>query len=385
MATLTTQNFSTLVSNMAAQAQSSATSLLNLTTGSVLRAILEANASAALWLQWLILQVLALTRLSTSSGADADSFVGDYLMTRLPAVASSGLVTLSRYSNTIAAFIPVGAQVKTADGARIFEVVADNLNAYWNGSNGYIIPAGTSGFDCTVQDVTTNAAGALSIGVAGNVQAGTISLLASAIAGIDTVTNASPFVNGVDAESDADLAARFAVYIQTRSRGTIDAVAYAVSSLGQNVTCHIAENVDTAGAYRPGNFVATVDDGTGTPSGTLLTQASAAIATYRAIGTTWAVRAPSVITATVSMAFTCSPSTAKTPQLIASVKAALLSYINAIPDENMLPYTRLAMVAYSVDPSIVDVYGVTLNGGTADITPSAGGAIKATSASVTVS
>lgn len=384
MATLTTQNFSTLVSNMAAAAQASATSLLNLTTGSVLRAILEANAAAALWLQWLILKVLSMTRLATSSGADVDSFVADYGLTRLPAVASSGQVTLARYSNTVAAFVPVGATVKTADGTRTFQVVADSLNAYWNGSTGFVIPSGTSGFNCTVQDVTTNAAGALSVGVAGNVQAGTISLLASSIAGIDTVNNASPFVNGIDAESDAALSARFSVYIQTLSRGTIDAVTYAVTSLGQNVTCHIAENVDTSGAYRPGNFVATVDDGTGAPSGTLLAQASAAISTYRAIGTTWAVRAPSVVTATVSMAITCSPASAKTPQLLLAVQSAVLDYINAIPDETMLPYSRLAMVAYLVDPSIVDVYGVTLNGGTADIAPTVGGAIKATSGSVTV-
>ena len=46
------QNFTTLVQNMAAGVQSSARVVLDLTTGSVLRAILEANASVALWLQW---------------------------------------------------------------------------------------------------------------------------------------------------------------------------------------------------------------------------------------------------------------------------------------------------------------------------------------------
>ena len=55
------QNFTTLVQNMAAAVQGSATALVNLTTGSVLRAILEANASLALWIQWLIVQVLATT------------------------------------------------------------------------------------------------------------------------------------------------------------------------------------------------------------------------------------------------------------------------------------------------------------------------------------
>ena len=60
---LSLQNFTSLVQNMAAAVQASAASLLNLTVGSTLRAILEANASVVLWLQWLILQVLSLTRL----------------------------------------------------------------------------------------------------------------------------------------------------------------------------------------------------------------------------------------------------------------------------------------------------------------------------------
>lgn len=384
MATLSVQNFTTLVSNMAAAAQASAASLLNLTTGSVLRAILEANASAALWLQWLILQVLSMTRLSTSTGADVDSFVGDYGLARLPAVASSGAVTFSRYSTTIAALVPVGATVKTADGARIFQVVADTLNAAWNGSTGFVIPSATASVTCNVVDVTTDANGALSIGLAGNVQAGAISLLASAIAGVDTVTNASPFVNGIDAESDASLAARFSDYIQTRSRGTVDAVIYAVEALGQNISCTVQENVSPLGAYWPGNFVVTVDDGTGAPSGSLLTQSSIAISGYRPVGTTWSVQAPTVTTATVTMTITCDPVAAKTPILLASVQAALLTYINTIPDGSRLPYTRLAMVAYMVDATIVDVTNVTLNAGTADIVPGPGGAVKATTGSVTV-
>ncbi len=53
------QDFTTLVRTMAASVQGSARILLDLTAGSVLRAILEANASVALWLQWLIVQVLA--------------------------------------------------------------------------------------------------------------------------------------------------------------------------------------------------------------------------------------------------------------------------------------------------------------------------------------
>ena len=92
------QTFSTLVNNAAAAVQGAAAQLVDLTVGSTLRAILEANASIALWLQWLILQVLRMTRASTSAAADLDSWMADYAFTRLPATAAGGGVTLSRFT-----------------------------------------------------------------------------------------------------------------------------------------------------------------------------------------------------------------------------------------------------------------------------------------------
>ena len=62
------QTFTSLVSSAAAAVQGAASQLVDLTVGSVLRAVLEANASLALWLQWLILQVLRTTRAATSQG-----------------------------------------------------------------------------------------------------------------------------------------------------------------------------------------------------------------------------------------------------------------------------------------------------------------------------
>ena len=82
------QNFSTLVSNAAAAVQGAAVQLVDLTVGSTLRAILEANASMALWLQWLIVQVLQTTRAATSLGSDLDSWMADFAFARLPANAA---------------------------------------------------------------------------------------------------------------------------------------------------------------------------------------------------------------------------------------------------------------------------------------------------------
>ena len=85
---LSLQTFTTLVQNMAAAVQSAATQLLDLTVGSVMRAVLEANASVALWMQWLILQVLQMTRAATSIGSDLDSWMADMSLARLPACTS---------------------------------------------------------------------------------------------------------------------------------------------------------------------------------------------------------------------------------------------------------------------------------------------------------
>ena len=74
------QDFTTLVRNMAAAAQGGCRQLVDLAAGSALRAVLEANASLALWMQWLLLQVLGTTRAATSAGEDLNSWVADFGM-----------------------------------------------------------------------------------------------------------------------------------------------------------------------------------------------------------------------------------------------------------------------------------------------------------------
>ena len=65
----------TISVDVAAAVQAQASALINFSIGSVLLAITEACASVGLWLQWLILQVLALTRLATSTGTNVDTWV----------------------------------------------------------------------------------------------------------------------------------------------------------------------------------------------------------------------------------------------------------------------------------------------------------------------
>ena len=362
------RTFSALVENMAAAVQGSASQLLDLAVGSTFRALLEANASIGLWMQWLVLLVLRTTRASTSTGPDLDSWMADMTLTRLPASSAVGIVTFSRFTPTTATLVPAGALVRSSDGTQIFSVSVDLQNAAWSAtSNGYIIPVGETSLDVSIV--------ALAPGNAGNIQAGTISLLASTMPGIDSVTNASGTQNGIDAESDAAFRVRFVDFIGSRSRATLSAIGYAVSSIQQGLSYSIQENVDPTGRTFLGSFVVTVDDGTGFPSAVLLSTIQSAIDAVRPVGSIFSVQAPTVVSAALSMNIAVAIGTAKAPiQVLAG--RSLISYVNSLPIGEHLPLTKLAQIAYQASSSIVNVGQVLINGLANDLVPGVSGVIK---------
>ena len=353
------QDFTTLVRNMAAGVQGSARVLIDLTAGSVLRAILEANASVALWLQWIAVQILAATRAATSSGSDLDSWVADFGLARLPGQAAATTLTFARFTPGIAATIPVGAQVKTGDTTLTFTVLADPANpAFSAATSSYTLPAPAASL--------TLAAQATVPGMAGNVAASAISLLATAMPGIDTVSNPYAASGGMDPEPDTALRSRFANFIDSRARATPAAIAFAIQSLQQGLTYVLAENTDPSGASRPGFFTVTVDDGSGYPPRTTIAAVSAALESVRPVGTQFAVQPPTVITANITLAIATPASTHAAAQ--ANVSAAIQSYTAGLTIGMPLPLSRIAAIAYAADPSISNVSGMAINDA-ADLVP----------------
>jgi uncharacterized phage protein gp47/JayE len=368
------QTFSNLVSNAAAAVQGAASQLLDLTVGSTLRAVLEANASLALWLQWLILQVLQMTRAATSTGPDLDTWMADFSVTRLPAVAASGTVTFSRFAPVTSALIPVGTDVRTADGTETFTVYADPTNAAYSAAqNGFLIAVGIGSLDVPVAAVTA--------GSAGNVQAGAVSLIVAALPGVDTVANAAAFLGGLDAESDAALRTRFQNFLASLSRATTTAVGYAITSIQQGMQYTVQENVVPGGATRMGSFVVTVDDGTGDPPSTLLTTVANAVEAVRPVGSSYMVQAVTVTPATIAMTVTVTAG-AVHATVAPIVAAAVTAYVDTLPIGVPLPWSRLAQLAYDASAQVANVTLVLLNGGTADLAPPASGVVKATSVTV---
>jgi uncharacterized phage protein gp47/JayE len=371
---LSLQNFTAMVEQMAAAVQGAATQVLDLTVGSVLRAILEANASLGLWLQWLIVEVLQTTRLATSSGADCDSFGADFGFTRLPASAAGGVVTFGRFAPVLSAFVPVGTTVMTSDGSESFVVTADTTNgSYGANRDGYSLAAGLASIDVPVLAVVS--------GAAGDVLAGTVGLLTSAIPGIDTVSNAAPMTGGLDAESDAAFKARFGNYLASLSRATLGAIEETVAGVQQGLSVSIAENVDQTGAVSMGSFVVTVDNGTGMPPASLLAVVAEAVNAVRPVGTRFAVQGPVVVSADLSLTLTLAPG-AQAPVVVAAVNNAIAAYIEALPVGALLPYSRLSQIAYDASGSVTNVTDMVLNGATADLVPPLFGAVRVGTISV---
>lgn len=365
---LSLQNFTTMVEQMAAAVQGAATQVLDLTVGSVLRAVLEANASLGLWLQWLIVQVLLATRLATSAGADCDSFGADFGFARLPASTAAGVVTFGRFAPVLSAFVPVGATVMTSDGSQSFAVTADATSpAYSSTLGGYTLAVGIASIELPVSAVVP--------GAAANVLGGAIGLLTSAIAGIDTVSNAAPMTDGLDAESDPAFKARFGNYLASLARATMGAIEAAVAGVQQGLSVAVQENIDQTGAPSMGSFIVTVDNGTGMPPASLLAAIQQAVDAVRPVGTRFAVQGPIVVKADVSLSLSLTAGAAA-QAAVAAVSNAIGAYVESLPVGATLPYSKLLQVAYDASGVVVNVTDALLNGGTADLVPPLFGVVR---------
>lgn len=374
MASLNTKTFATLVSDQVTAMQANAAGLVDLAIGSILRALAESNAGVAMWIQQLIVNLLVVTRAATCSGDDLDSWMADFSFSRLSAVQATGQATFSRFTATNQALIPVGSGVTTTDGTQAYTVIADTNNtAYDSTQSGYVIAAGVSSLSVPIQADTA--------GAAGNAQAGTITIISGSIQYVDTVTNSTTLVNGEDAESDDDFRARFVLWIASLSKATKAAVGYALSSMQSGVTYTLTENYAYNGTAQQGYFYAVVDDGSGTPSSTFISQAYSAIDAVRGFTVSFGVFPPSVVTANVALVIT-TDSSGNHATIVALVQTAIQEYIASLSLGQLLAYTQLVKVAYSASSLVTNVTSLTLNSGTADLAASAKQVIRAGTISV---
>ncbi|OUJ06665.1 baseplate J/gp47 family protein [Acetobacter malorum] len=371
------RTYSALVAQAVAATQGACSSLIDMAVGTPLRAIMEAMAGVGIWLQYIALLILCRSRLATSDGADADSWVADFGMVRMPGTASTGSVTLTSFQpDQQSASVQVGAIVRTVAGVN-FAVLEDSANSAWSAeTQSYIRPAGIGSISVPVECQAT--------GSSGNVNAGAICLLGTSIAGIDTVTNEAAFVNGSDGETDAQLRARFPEWLAAKATASSAAIENAIVGVQTNLTWQILNCQATDGSFRPGYFTVVVDDGTGAPSNSLVASIYAAIDAVRAGGVGFAVIGPIEVLATVSMTVTV-PAGTETALVQTNIQNAITADIDQQKVGAGYAYSRLPVVAYNnAGVDIVSITSVLLNGAQADLTAESKQVIRAGTVTVNV-
>lgn len=133
--------------------------------------------------------------IDSKSGGDLDDFCALFGITRIPSSRAQGVVTFTRpndqFASTTALVIPPGTQV----------VAQTNPIIYVQTTVSAIMSPGQLTADVPVQAVVA--------GTSGNVAAGMLVTVATAVSGIAKVINAGPLSGGSNQESDADLRTRF--------------------------------------------------------------------------------------------------------------------------------------------------------------------------------
>lgn len=376
MANLTTKTFSQLVSDQATVVQGAAAGLTDFSVGSILRAFTEAVALVGLWLQAMLIQTVRMTRAATSSGADLDTWVADFGLTRAPAGYAAGDVTFGRTASANVASIPLGALVRSSDGSQTYVVIADNTKpGYRPATEVYEMAIGETSVAVRVRAQTA--------GAAANANPGAVNTISSTIVGVDTVTNTTAFTGGAGEETDTALRARFVAYMASLSKATHGAVAYAINSVQAGLTFYIADGRNPDGTPHPAFFFVVIDDGTGAPSQALLDEVGEAIDAVRAVGVSFAVFAPTIlpasITAKVRVATGYDSATVTN-----AIRAAVTSYVNALGVGGVLHITRIAQIAYDTVPgAVTNVTAIQINSGTGDLVPTEMQVVKASLVTIT--
>lgn len=336
-----------------------------LQSGDSLYSLMNSVASQLVFLQAQVQLVNAVARAQTSSGADLDSFYAQFGFTRLPGQQAIGPVTLGSASPaTTQVPYPVGAIVQTIGGAIQYALVADTNQPTFNvAQNAYILQPG--------QQTLTATAQALLVGAAYNVGVGQLAQVASNVPGLDTVTNSAPIANGADAESDTAFNERFPLFLNSLSKATYGAIVSAILGVRQGIEYSLQENVDTNGVARPGKFVATIDDGTGSPPSSLTSAVFNAVDAVRGFTIQPAVVAVTDVEATIVIVVRLAAG-AVAGTVEAAVAAAIVGAVNS-NDLGATLFVNAQSPAVGVEnaalvPGVVSVQpGTTINGESADL------------------
>lgn len=226
----------------------SRTGLNDVTDSSVFKHLLAASARELDEAYYQLGLIPDLFSIDTAVGEDLDARAAEIqpaTLSRNQAAKAAGQVVFSRSGTAGTISIPAGTVVKTSAGV-MFQTTAAGTIPNLSTSSGQVPVVAQEG------------------GAAGNVAAGSVVRFDSKPLGVDTVTNPSSMVGGLDQESDDAFRARLKRFVSTLARCTPEALEYIAltASLpsGERVRfAHVFED-----PYNRGEVTLYIDDGTGT-------------------------------------------------------------------------------------------------------------------------
>lgn len=239
------KSFSQILNEMAVHLTSTSP-ITDMNTGSVARTLLE---SVALVMDEAYFQMVNLLNgfyINTATGSDLDRRASDFGQQRKLALQANVLVT---FGGSGTPTIPAGTMVSSPAAGNTPEIIFITVTS---GTIGDLIPA------------TCQIAGSI-----GNVASSSITTIINNPNPIliTSVTNTAPSVGGQDQEADDTFRARLQAFLQSFSKGTVNAIIAAALGVKQVTVAKVLENYTISGYMISPSLIDLVDGGTLSASG----------------------------------------------------------------------------------------------------------------------
>lgn len=180
-------------------------------TGKITKRLFVTYSLAMEGLYGLLAKVLRLAIVATSEGEYLRDLVAGFGMSAYGGVAANVALKFERYGSTDSAIlIPASTGVQTQGGLTF---LTDNAASLAVGESSVLVPA-----TCSTP------------GTGGNIAAGQVLALRTAIQGINSVSNPDPGTGGEDPESDTSIRNRVPIHLAMLHRATIPATEGAINS-----------------------------------------------------------------------------------------------------------------------------------------------------------
>lgn len=217
---LSLKSFQQIMQGMADWIITHSNRLVDFSTGSILRSLLEAVATE--------IEEFYFRTYANFNWAVENSLYESFSFSRREAVPAYGELVI-KFN------IPLQTNLQIPAGTRFatrYEI--NNKQIVFETTEMYIVPEGTS--ETTITVTCTEA------GTIGNVNKDTITVMLNPISNVSTVTNPQRFLTGREAETLAERKQRFAQYVSTRARGTKASILYGTLEIPQVTGAYVDDS-----------------------------------------------------------------------------------------------------------------------------------------------